>query len=747
MGNKKSTQVEPTAVDNENEGYGNAYKFEPDFTGPVKKRSCTDVLCLGLFLLLFVAWGFVAFQGISKGDINKLLYPTNSLGQICGQGDFKDRPYLLFFDLTQCLNPAVISLGCPTPQICVKECPSKTEVFFGNGASFTYSKMKIKPYCALDADFQKSIKDLVLENSCPSWVLESKPFLGRCFPMISTGSDKDNDTITDQDSNVLTDNGGKEVTNGNIKHALMDLGAFLSVRKFGERVFNDLSHTWWMIGIGFILACVLSFVWILLMRFFTGIMVWTSIGLIFVLVSGLFGYSLHRYYQVKDITTNQINILQVNLTPDYLNNVLQLADTWLAFAIILGILTGIVLLVLIALRNRIQIAVELLEQAAKAVGQLCSSIFWPIFPFVLHVLVVLWWVAIAMYLTSAGTQIHTVNHISAIPPPDSCFANENCLNPVTNEGYKQNDTCHPSQFNQTCRNCPQITCQFTRYEKEGGWFGSWMIWFNLFAFYWTMEFVTALGELVLAGVFSQWYWTHDKSKLPCCSLSASLANATYHLGTVAFGSLLIAIIRFIRAILNQIEKKLLAHHNDLTRCLLCLCKCCLWCLEKFMRFLNRNAYIMCAMKGSNFCVSAKDAFNLLMRNIVRVVVLNGIVNFLLFIGKLVIVVGVGTLSYFFFSRQIPIPELQDEIPTLNFLFTPITVIVIGTYFITSSFFSVYIMAVDTLFLCFLEDLERNDGTPQRPYFMPKGLQKVVGKMQQFKDDQAQHQMAPLKKLH
>ena len=99
------------------------------------------------------------------------------------------------------------------------------------------------------------------------------------------------------------------------------------------------------------------------------------------------------------------------------------------------------------------------------------------------------------------------------------------------------------------------------------------------------------------------------------------------------------------------------------------------------------------------------------------------------------------------SRQIPIPELQDEIPTLNFLFTPITVIVIGTYFITSSFFSVYIMAVDTLFLCFLEDLERNDGTPQRPYFMPKGLQKVVGKMQQFKDDQAQHQMAPLKKLH
>ena len=34
------------------------------------------------------------------------------------------------------------------------------------------------------------------------------------------------------------------------------------------------------------------------------------------------------------------------------------------------------------------------------------------------------------------------------------------------------------------------------------------------------------------------------------------------------------------------------------RCLLKCCQCCLWCLEKFMRFINRNAYIMCAVKVS-----------------------------------------------------------------------------------------------------------------------------------------------------
>ena len=92
-------------------------------------------------------------------------------------------------------------------------------------------------------------------------------------------------------------------------------------------------------------------------------------------------------------------------------------------------------------------------------------------------------------------------------------------------------------------------------------------------------------------------------------------------------------------------------------------------------------------------------------------------------------------NYFKNVSNGPIPELQDEIPNLNSMYYPIAVVIIGTYFIATSFFSVYAMAVDTLFLCFLEDLERNDGTPQRPYFMSVGLQKVVGKMQKFKEDQ------------
>ena len=90
---------------------------------------------------------------------------------------------------------------------------------------------------------------------------------------------------------------------------------------------------------------------------------------------------------------------------------------------------------------------------------------------------------------------------------------------------------------------------------------------NVFGLYWGIFFFSAFGELVLAGVFARWYWVLDKKKnLPTCALGTSMWNAAvFHLGTVAFGSLIIAIIRMIRTILEYIEKKIKRYNNDLTK--------------------------------------------------------------------------------------------------------------------------------------------------------------------------------------
>ena len=245
----------------------------------------------------------------------------------------------------------------------------------------------MKPYCLQVPDIEwdkTSAIDLIKNEICPSWWLPGNPVLGRCLPLVVSSNEESNPNKTVFGEGQTLD--GKPVSEGTISSAVTALGAFLQLRGLGERVFNDLSDTWWMIGVAMVAACITSFLWIILMRFFAGIMVWTSLGGIFVLFGGLFGWTLYKYIKIKDLPSAQGNIFQVNFTPDYGNDLLALAETWLAFTIVLGIIFGIIVLVLLALRQRIAIAIELIEEGSKAVGQMFTTLFWPIVPFVLHIL-------------------------------------------------------------------------------------------------------------------------------------------------------------------------------------------------------------------------------------------------------------------------------------------------------------------------------------------------------------------------
>ena len=45
-----------------------------NWNGPLKKHSCTDIICLLLFLVFLAAWGFVAFMAFKDGDISKVSF-------------------------------------------------------------------------------------------------------------------------------------------------------------------------------------------------------------------------------------------------------------------------------------------------------------------------------------------------------------------------------------------------------------------------------------------------------------------------------------------------------------------------------------------------------------------------------------------------------------------------------------------------------------------------------------------------
>lgn len=67
----------------------------------------------------------------------------------------------------------------------------------------------------------------------------------------------------------------------------------------------------------------------------------------------------------------------------------------------------------------------------------------------------------------------------------------------------------------------------------------------------------------------------------------------YHLGSIAFGSFIIAVVQFIRIIFEYYRQKIQAANKDnpVVKFLLCCTSYLLLCLERCVKFISKNAYI------------------------------------------------------------------------------------------------------------------------------------------------------------
>uniref|UniRef100_A0A7N8WVK6 Choline transporter-like protein n=1 Tax=Mastacembelus armatus TaxID=205130 RepID=A0A7N8WVK6_9TELE len=622
------------------ERQGESRKFDPNFKGPIQNRGCTDILCCILFIIALMGYFAVGILAWSQGDPRKVIYPTDSRGQFCGQAGtpLEKKPFLFYFNILKCASPLVLlEFQCPTTQLCVERCPDKHLTLMKAKLGSNEDRQYYQQYCKEAVDFTKV-------------VIVSIMTFYTCL----------NDT-----------------------------------RQVAMRIFEDYTQSWHWILLGLVIAMVISLIFIVLLRFLAGIMVWVMIVLVILVI----GYGIFHCYMefasLKGEPGSDVTIRDLGLQTDF-SVYLQIRQTWLAFMIILAIVELIIILLLIFLRKRLLIAIALIKEASRAVGHVMSSLFYPLLTFALLAVVIAYWAITAVFLSTSNEQVYKV------------FNNSECA-------YAR-QTCDPKTFNTSniSAQCPDAECLFAFYGGETLYHKYLILlqFYNVFLFFWCANFVTALGQVTLAGAYASYYWAFKKPEdIPAYPIFSSLGRALrYHTGSLAFGSLILSMVQVIRVILEYLDQKLKGAQNRFAKFLLSCLKCCFWCLEKCIKFLNRNAYIM-----SHIPCPFQH----------RVAVLDKVTDFLLFLGKLLIVGIVGIFSFFFFSGRIK--AVEQAAPSLNYYWVPILTVVVGSYLIAHGFFSVYAMCVDTLFLCFLEDLERNDGSAERPYFMSQNLLTLLKK--------------------
>ncbi|XP_065191270.1 choline transporter-like protein 4 [Sycon ciliatum] len=704
--------------------HGSPVKFDPNFNGPVKKRSCTDIICLILFLAYMVGMVIVGIFAFINGDPQRLLNPADSEGRMCGQSPgVKDRPKLLFFDITRCAASAFTSLdpsqlfSCATPQVCVKACPDSNRIGVTSLESITTNIYCTDGRTVSQRDTVTLANDII-NGVCPPYYLRSESVLGRCVPVLADFISLLNATIQDDGGTDLTTANGTTIGGQGVTDGIRSLARFLNLRSVAEEVWADMGQIWpWLLG-GFAVILVLCFLYIFLIRFIIKPMIY--ITLVAILAVSIWGIYL-CYKEYTDLKNNP----RTDSASTLLDTFRYQEETWLGLGITLTVIVVILILIFLFLRSRINLAVEVIKQSSKAVGSIKSAVFFPLVTYLMQFAFFAWFVGVGVFLVTSSTAHYAYEN----------FNGDGVRTYAFNEGfnYTFGAECDPASNDSTLlieNNVTNLTsCTFKEYVANAQLFRIQL--YHFFGWLWGLNFILALGQCVLAGAFASYYWAFDKSKdIPTFPVLGSLKRTMlYHTGSLAFGALIIAIVQFIRAVLAYLEAKLGGSENKVARFIVRCLACFFWCLEKILKFINKNAYILIAIYGYNFCKAARKAFNLILRNIVRVVVLNKITAFILFLGKLLITGITGVIAFYVFDH------LRTK-EGLNYYLIPIIFLCIVAFITAHGFLNVFDMAIDTIFLCVLEDLERNDGSPNKPYYMSSGLKNALSVKNKPDSDQA-----------
>lgn len=118
--------------------------------------------------------------------------------------------------------------------------------------------------------------------------------------------------------------------------------------------------------------------------------------------------------------------------------------------------------------------------------------------------------------------------------------------------------------------------------------------YSLFGYLWLNAFIIGVTQFIISASAALWYFTSSGDSNGKGSLMKGLYWVfRYHLGSIAFGSFLIALVQFIRIIFEYYKRQLekAGKENKIVKILLCLTSYLLDCLERFIKFISKNAYI------------------------------------------------------------------------------------------------------------------------------------------------------------
>ncbi|TID29894.1 hypothetical protein CANINC_001533 [Pichia inconspicua] len=196
--------------------------------------------------------------------------------------------------------------------------------------------------------------------------------------------------------------------------------------------------------------------------------------------------------------------------------------------------------------------------------------------------------------------------------------------------------------------------------------------FSLFTGFYVFQVIENTTHVILAGIFSSWYFFDISDTKPLNAASGAVKRAfTYCFGSICFGSLIVSVVQTTKVTLQTLKAKLRAGSyrngsdsdsaNQLLLCvLLCIVTIFEWFateLEYWIRWFNRYAYSYLAMYGKPYLQSARDTFEILRYKGLDILINDSLISSAINFYSLLSVVLTGIALYVSFHTLDMSPEM------------------------------------------------------------------------------------------
>lgn len=128
-----------------------------------------------------------------------------------------------------------------------------------------------------------------------------------------------------------------------------------------------------------------------------------------------------------------------------------------------------------------------------------------------------------------------------------------------------------------------------------------------FVAYWFSEWLKNTIHTTIAGVYGSWYF-NSRGYPTAVTRGALKRSLTYSFGSISLGSLIVAIVNFLKMMAQSARNQQGAEGDIIGYIFFCILTCLISVLQWVIEFVNRYAFSHIALYGRSYFQSAKDTW-------------------------------------------------------------------------------------------------------------------------------------------